>query len=307
MPPASFQDLVLRASAFWTEQGCVLLAPASRPLAHCTMTPDIFLRLWDDTPMALSQVVSISRPRDTRAAGSRLRLGHQLHFAAVLRPPPADLIDVFSRSLRALGFELERRDLQLVEEQRSAAHLGVRELGWRVQLDGVLAARIGMLTHAVGRRLDSECVQIVYGLERLALLQQRAESVEAIVWAETADASTDMGLVRGELDSSYSEYYSRVTDVERIARLSRELDDEVAACLNEGLVRPAYDALLECAHLYEMVVARGSDRLLEEAMAKRIRGRALRCLQLASRSQALPESCRGESGAATGTEADDDR
>ena len=206
--------------------------------------------------------------------------GHQLQMAVVLRPVPTELLELLTRSLRSLGFELEKRDVQLIEQERSIPHLGIRGRGWRAQIDGVPAARVTVLTHAAGRPLEVMTVELCYGLERLALLQQRADSIDDVFWSQSP--GTSYADVRMDLDGEYGRYYERLATAEGFERRYGELEGEIAASLAEGLARPSYDRLLEACHVLEILKARGLDPVRQRIMEKALRSRAQKCLELSA-------------------------
>ena len=52
----SFQELILRLSQFWADQGCVLQQPLDLEVGAGTMHPDTFLRVLGPEPWRVAYV-----------------------------------------------------------------------------------------------------------------------------------------------------------------------------------------------------------------------------------------------------------
>src|SRR5579875_896398 len=98
--PRSFQELILRISAFWAEQGCVLLQPYDVEMGAGTFHPATTLRALGEKPWRAAYVQPSRRPTDGRYGENPNRLGHYYQFQALLKPVPADPQELLLASYR---------------------------------------------------------------------------------------------------------------------------------------------------------------------------------------------------------------
>ena len=73
--PQSFQELILRLSAYWAEQGCVLLQPYDVEMGAGTFHPATTLRALGPRPWRAAYVQPSRRPTDGRYGENPNRLG----------------------------------------------------------------------------------------------------------------------------------------------------------------------------------------------------------------------------------------
>ena len=62
MNATSFQELILRLSEFWSDQGCVLQQPYDLEVGAGTMHPETFLRVLGPEPWKVAYVQPSRRP-----------------------------------------------------------------------------------------------------------------------------------------------------------------------------------------------------------------------------------------------------
>ena len=103
---------------------------------------------------------------------------HQHHqFQVVLKPSPADILELYLGSLKALGFDLKKNDVRFVEDDWENPTLGAWGLGWEVWLNGMEITQFTYFQQAGGIDLAPISAEITYGLERLTMFLSRQRGI----------------------------------------------------------------------------------------------------------------------------------
>ncbi|HEX2253010.1 MAG TPA: glycine--tRNA ligase subunit alpha [Thermoanaerobaculia bacterium] len=279
----TFQDLILRLSSYWAEQGCVLQQPYDLELGAGTMAPDTFLRVLGPEPWRVAYAQPSRRPADARYGENPFRLGKHYQFQVVLKPSPADVQKLYVASLEAMGIDLAVHDLRFEEDNWEAPTLGAWGVGWQVMLDGMEITQFTYFQQAGGLELDPVSVEITYGLERITMFLGLSRNVYDIAWVE----GTTYGAVRHRDEVESSRYYFELADVDFLRRTFDGWERESQRCLEAGAVIPAYECALKCSHLFNVLDARGAVSVTDRAgLIKRVRDLAVAC----ARTWALSEA-----------------
>ncbi len=138
----TFQQLILRLQEYWDAQGCALLQPYDMEVGAGTSHTATFLRALGPEPWRAAYVQPSRRPKDGRYGENPNRMQHYYQYQVVLKPSPPDILDLYLRSLEALGFDLRKNDVRFVEDDWENPTLGA----WGTRL-GSMAQRHG--SHAV--------------------------------------------------------------------------------------------------------------------------------------------------------------
>ncbi len=270
----TFQELILRLSEFWAREGCALQQPLDLEVGAGTMHPDTFLRVLGPEPWRVAYVQPSRRPADGRYGDNPFRLGKHHQFQVVLKPSPADVQQLYLRSLEAIGLDLTMHDLRFEEDNWEAPTLGAWGVGWQIMLDGMEITQFTYFQQAGGLELQPISAEITYGLERLTMFLGLSRSIYEIAWVD----GLDYGQVRRQEEIEFSRYYFEVADVALLQQQLDGLERESGRCLEAGLVLPAYECALKCSHLFNVLDARGAVSVTERvALMKRIRDLAVAC------------------------------
>ncbi|HWA80605.1 MAG TPA: glycine--tRNA ligase subunit alpha [Acetobacteraceae bacterium] len=270
--PRSFQELILRISAFWAEQGCVLLQPYDVEMGAGTFHPATTLRALGEKPWRAAYVQPSRRPTDGRYGENPNRLGHYYQFQALLKPVPADPQELLLASYRALGIDPLAHDIRFVEDDWESPTLGAWGLGWEVWCDGMEVTQFTYFQQVGGIPCALPSVEYTYGLERLAMYVQ---GVENIFDLEFNGAGVTYGDVFRRAEREMSVYSFERADPELLARHFADAERECAALLEAGLAVPAYDQCIKASHLFNLLDARGVISVAERAaMIGRVRALA---------------------------------
>ena len=273
----SLQDLILRLSQFWADQGCVLQQPYDLEVGAGTMHPDTFLRVLGPEPWRVAYVQPSRRPADARYGDNPFRLGKHYQFQVILKPAPLDVQQLYVGSLEAMGIDLGEHDLRFEEDNWEAPTLGAWGLGWQVMLDGMEITQFTYFQQAGGLELDPVSAEITYGLERITMFLGLSQDVYDIDWVA---GGPSYGSVRHQDEVEMSKYYFEVADVEFLRQQFDGHEREARRCLEAEIVLPAYECTLRCSHLFNVLDSRGAISVTERvALIKRVRDLAVACAQ----------------------------
>ena len=228
--PPTFQQIIGRLQAFWEGQGCVVVQPYHTEVGAGTFNPATFLRCLDARPWRAAYVEPSMRPADGRYGENPYRLGHYYQYQVVIKPSPADIQDVYLRSLEALGIVLAEHDVRFVEDNWEGPTLGAWGQGWEVWVDGMEATQFTYFQQLGGFDLDPITVEITYGLERLAMYLQGVDSVYDLVWSRWEEDGVEHVVTYGDVykenEREFSRYNFEVADTEMLYRHFREHEAE---------------------------------------------------------------------------------
>ncbi len=231
--PLTFQELLFRLQTFWAERGCVLQQPYDVEVGAGTMSPDTFLRVLGPKPIRIAYAQPSRRPADGRYGENPNRLYKHTQFQVILKPPPADIQEVYLESLAAIGIDLRQHDIKFEEDNWESPTLGAWGIGWQVMLDGLEITQFTYFQQCGGIDLDPISGEITYGLERIAAFLQDVDSIYDIVWARdplTGHAVT-YGDVRLQEELQFSVYNFEASEIKKLWEHLRLYEAECQALL----------------------------------------------------------------------------
>jgi glycyl-tRNA synthetase alpha chain len=184
---------------------------------------------------------------------------HQ-QLQVILKPSPADVIDLYLGSLKAIGIDLAKHDIKFEEDNWEAPTLGAWGIGWQVMLDGLEISQFTYFQQCGGFDLDLIPAELTYGLERIVAFLQNVDSVYDIVWTPGFRYSD----VRLKDEQQFSKYNFELADVEMLWQLFALHEKECQRLTKlGGVALPAYDQVLKCSHLFNLLDARGAISVTE--------------------------------------------
>jgi glycyl-tRNA synthetase alpha chain len=282
----TLQEIILRLERFWSAQGCVITQPVNTEVGAGTFNPNTFLRALGPKPWRVAYVEPSRRPKDGRYGENPNRVQEFHQYQVVLKPSPADVLDVYLDSLRDLGIPLEKHDVRFVEDDWESPTLGAVGLGWEVWLDGMEITQFTYFQQIGGIELEPISVELTYGLERIAMYVQGVDRITDIHWNE----DYTWGDVRLGFEREFSRYNFEEANVELHFRLFNDYEAEAKRLLDKELLHPAYDCVLKCSHVFNLLDARGAISVTERASyIARVRGLAVRVAKLATAATDLSE------------------
>jgi glycyl-tRNA synthetase alpha chain len=258
--PLTFQETVLRLKQYWSERGCIIQEPYDVEVGAGTMAPETFLRVLGPDPYRVAYVQPSRRPADGRYGDNPNRLYKHQQLQVILKPAPPDVIDQYLGSLKAIGIDLAKHDIKFEEDNWEAPTLGAWGIGWQVMLDGLEISQFTYFQQCGGFELDLVPAELTYGLERIVAFLQNVDSVYDIEWTRGVQYRS----VRHLEEYEFSKYNFELADVGMLWQLFGLHEKECQRLLNmPDTVLPAYDQVLKCSHVFNLLDSRGAISVTE--------------------------------------------
>jgi glycyl-tRNA synthetase alpha chain len=245
----TFQDTIRALEGYWADYGCVLMQPYHTEVAAGTMNPATFLRSLGPKPWKTGYIEPVIRPLDGRYGENPYRFQHYFQYQVVIKPAPG------SRPVpkyQAIGIDLRRHDIRLVEDDWEQPTLGAWGLGWEVWCDGMEITQWTYFQQLGGFDVELVPAEITYGMERLAMFLQGKRSALELEWAP----GITWGDVYRENEREWSVYNFELAPVEILTRRFGEHEEECRLLLERSLPLPAYDQVLKASHTFNLLDAR---------------------------------------------------
>ena len=268
----TMQDALARLTAYWTDQGCLVVQPMNTEVGAGTLNPATFLRVLGPEPWRVVYVEPSVRPDDSRYGENPNRLQTHTQLQVVLKPDPGNPQELYLGSLSALGIDVAAHDVRFVEDNWASPALGAWGLGWEVWLDGLEITQFTYFQQAGGLNLEPPSVEITYGIERIIMALQGVTHFKDIEYAP----GVSYGEVFGQAEYEMSRYYLDDADVAANRQLLELYAAEAQRLIDEGLPVPAHTYVLKCSQAFNVLDARGAvstaDRAAEFARMRRLAG-----------------------------------
>ena len=272
----TLQNLFLSLHHFWASHHCTLTQPYDTEKGAGTFNPATFLRALGPEPWRAAYVEPCRRPTDGRYGDNPNRLQHYFQYQVVLKPAPPDCQNLYLESLAHIGFDLNKHDIQFVQDDWESPTLGAWGLGWEVRLDGMEITQFTYFQEVGGIELDPVTVELTYGLERIAMYIQGVDNVYDLAWTE----SVRYGELYHDSEVQFCKYNFEVADVDMISKTFQGFELECQRLLENDLVLPAYDYCMKTSHLFNLLDARGAISVAERTgYIGRVRGLARLCAE----------------------------
>jgi glycyl-tRNA synthetase alpha chain len=206
------------------------------------------------------------RPKDGRYGENPNRLQHYYQYQVVLKPAPANILELYLGSLEALGFDLKKNDIRFVEDDWENPTLGAWGLGWEVWLNGMEVTQFTYFQQVGGIDCKPITGEITYGLERLAMYLQGVESVYDLVYSkDPAGNVVKYGDVFHQNEVEQSTYNFEHSNVEFLLGAFTNYETQAQYLMTQQLALPAYEQVLKAAHTFNLLDARGAISVTERA------------------------------------------
>lgn len=307
----TFQEMIFRLNDYWAGQGCAILQPYDVEVGAGTKHPATALRSLGPKPWKVAYVQPSRRPADGRYTRNPQRSQRYYQYQVLVKPSPDDIVDLYMGSLDALGFDTNKHDVRLVEDDWEDQAAGAAGVGWEVWLDGTEITQFTFFQQMGGYECNPVSAEITYGPERLCLMLNNQHSFWTdLMWNdELSYRENDF-----QLEMQHNIYNFEVADTDMLVKLfdmyegeSKRVinipvhfddvqgiltsDPSIAKDLSEderreiherfgsmALVYPALDLALKCSHIFNLLDARGAISVSERAVyINRVRGRVRAC------------------------------
>jgi glycyl-tRNA synthetase alpha chain len=257
----TFQQIILNLQSYWDKQGCTLLQPYDMEVGAGTSHTATFLRAIGPEPWKAAYVQPSRRPKDGRYGENPNRLQHYYQYQVVLKPAPADILELYLGSLEALGFDLQENDIRFVEDDWENPTLGAWGLGWEVWLNGMEVTQFTYFQQVGGINCKPITGEITYGLERLAMYLQGVENVYDLEYSP----GVKYGDVFLQNEKEQSAYNFEHSDVDFLLTAFGAHEKQAKHLMENQLALPAYEQVLKAAHTFNLLDARGAISVTERA------------------------------------------
>lgn len=299
--PLSFQGLILKLQEFWSSRGCVLGQPYGSEVGAGTFNPHTFLRAIGPEPWNVAYVEPSRRPTDGRYGDNPNRLQHFHQFQVILKPAPLNIQDLYLESLEAIGTVPLNHDIRFVEDDWESPTLGAWGLGWQVWLDGLEISQFTYFQQCGGIDCKPISGELTYGLERIAMYLQDCDNVYDLEYTDGVTYGdiykraewewSTYNFEQAGVDEHIAAFDVNERECRRLLGVSDEKGKGGKLIWTEEdplkrLVLPAYDCVIKCSHLFNVLDARGAISVTErQQYIARVRHVARACAEawLASR------------------------
>jgi len=273
----NFQQLIRTLDTFWEKQGCLILQPYDVEMGAGTFHPATFFGALGKQPWRVAYVQPSRRPTDGRYAENPLRMQRYYQYQVLIKPTPDDIQSRYLESLRACGIVLEDHDVRFVQDDWESPTLGAWGLGWEVWLDSLEVTQFTYFQQVGGIDLDRISCEITYGVERIAMFALGIHDLYKLPW-NTRTSYGDLHITQEREGSTYN---FEQADIALYQQLFQQHEREASRLLEADLVLPAYEQLLKCSHVFNMLDARGAISQADRPrFVLRIRSLAKRCADL---------------------------
>jgi glycyl-tRNA synthetase alpha chain len=301
-PRESFQDLILTLQQFWAGEGCVILQPYDMEVGAGTFHPATTLRALGPKTWNAAYVQPSRRPKDGRYGENPNRMQHYYQLQVIMKPSPPDILDLYLKSLQAIGIDTAVNDIRFVEDDWESPTLGAWGLGWEVWCNGMEVTQFTYFQQVGGYDCNPVSGEITYGLERLAMYVQGVDRVFDLSFNGRTDArKLTYGDVFLQAEREYSRYNFEHADTELLLAHFKDAERECRALLEKGWERvlgtpsaspagsrpegarhnmalPAYDQCIKASHIFNLLDARGVISVTErQSYILRVRELAKAC------------------------------
>jgi len=285
-PKRSLQDMILALEIYWAERGCVIQHPYPSEVGAGTFNPATFLRSLGPEPWRVAYVEPSRRPKDGRYGENPNRFQQFYQYQVLLKPAPADVVEQYFDSLKAIGIEPLDHDLRLIEDDWESPTLGAAGLGWQVLMDGTEISQFTYFQQCGGIEVDVVSAELTYGLDRIGMMLQGRDRVQDLIWSPERRGSDGRVIATAvkwedlwlQNEKEWSKYNFEEADVPGHFEMFKQWEKEAERLLGEGLVNPGYDCVIKCSHLFNVLDARSaisvSERVGYIARVRRLARRA---------------------------------
>ena len=271
MQLVNLEEIILNLNLFWKKQGCLLSHPYDMEVGAGTFHPDTFLRAIGPEPYQVAYVQPCRRPTDGRYGENPNRLQRYFQYQVILKPSPANIQDLYLKSLDILGFDSQKHDIRFVHDDWESPSLGASGLGWEVWLDGMEITQFTYFQQVGELSLKPITGEITYGLERIAMYMQNVDSVYQLQYNDHLSYQD----IFQQNEVEFSQYNFEIANIEMQLNLFKIYEAEAQHLIEKNLPLVAYDMVIKISHIFNILDARSAISVTERvSYIERIRNLA---------------------------------
>ncbi len=270
----NFQDFIISLCNYWVNHGCIWSQPYDANMGAGTFHPHTFLKGIGPEPWRSVYVQPCRRPVDGRYGKSPYRFQHYYQLQVLLKPSPANIVDIFLKSLEHVGINLKDNDIGLLEDDWKGPTLGAWGLGWEIRANGQEVTQFTYFQQLGGLDIDVVCGEITYGLERLYMYSKGYKNALEIPFNE----HFTYGDIFYQNEFEFSHFNFNEADIHELFKHFEKCEEKVSELCEKNLVLPAYDYVLQASHSFNLLDARGAISVSErQRFIGRVRDCAKKC------------------------------
>jgi len=239
------------------------MQPLDMEVGAGTFHPATFLRAIGPESWSTAYVQPCRRPTDGRYGENPNRLQHYYQFQVLLKPSPKNIQELYLDSLRSLGIDMSIHDIRFVEDNWESPTLGAWGLGWEVWLNGMEVTQFTYFQQVGGLECYPVSGEITYGIERIAMYLQGADSIYDIVWADGPDGVVTYGDIFKQNEVEMSAFNFEHVDVDTLFRNVDDCERQCEGLIEKQLALPAYEQVLKASHYFNLLDARNAISVTE--------------------------------------------
>ena len=257
----TFQQIILKLHEYWDKQGCVLLQPYDIEIGAGTFHTATFLRALGPEPWRAAYVQPVRRPKDGRYGDNPNRLQHYYQYQVALKPSPDNIQDLYLGSLKILHIDPRKNDIRFVEDDWESPTLGAWGLGWEVWLNGMEVSQFTYFQEVGSLPCKPVLGEITYGLERLAMYLQGKDNLFDLIWTP----GVSYGDIYHQNEVEQSKYNFDHSNVNWLLDQFNHFESEAKRLIDLELALPAFEMVMKCSHVFNLLDARGAISVTERA------------------------------------------
>lgn len=276
----TFTDVVNKLNEYWRKEGAYIWYPYDIEKGAATFNPITFFTSLDDRSHFYAFIEPCRRPADGRYAQNPNRLQNYFQYQVIIKPIPKNSISLYTKSLQYLGLDLNRNDIKFVEDDWESPTLGASGLGWEIWCNSLEITQFTYFQKIAGIQLKRPVLEITYGLERICMILQKKNTIFDILWDKKDNGQLTYGDLRLTFEQQFNIYNYQNTDINQLKNYFQTYEETCKKLLESLLYFPAYDFVIKCSHIFNLLDARKAFTFEERnEHINRIRNLAKVCAQ----------------------------
>lgn len=256
--PKTFQELIFALQIFWKKLGYTIFQPLDIEIGAATAHPVTYLKTLKFKNISAAYIQGCRRPADGRYAINSNRLQYYYQFQVITKPSSDKLRNIYLNSLKKIGLNLKKNDIQFIEDNWESPTLGAWGIGWEVRLNGIEITQFTYFQQIGGLECKPSITEISYGLERIAMQIQNIDNIYNLIWSNGKNGKITYGDIyyQNEVEQSY--YNFQYTNINTLFNRFVECEKEILYLLSlkKPLPLVAYEQALKAIHIFNLLEAR---------------------------------------------------
>jgi len=260
----TLQAIINKLQNYWFKRGCPILQPIDTEVGAGTLNPHTFFKVLGSKKWNGIYVERCRRPSDGRYGKNPNKTQSYFQLQVILKPSPRNIQELYLKSLKYIGIKLCTVDLRFIEDDWEHPALGASGLGWEVRLQGLEITQITYFQRCGTLNLNTTSCEITYGLERITSYLQNINNNLNIIWSILPSGKVIRYYEIYEEEYLYSYYNFHFANINFYFKQFESYYKDALKLLKKEILIPAYEKILKCSHILNILDARGSIGLIEK-------------------------------------------